>query len=95
MAYSIVYGQPSGGQRAPAETGRLAGMVSLALAIFLLLTCFFWPEGKAALGEILLPGDREASGRAFSTMVAELREGTPMSEAVTTFCREILCIEED
>lgn len=90
MAYCIEYGKPARGERP-----HLGRMVCIALAVFILLIHFFWPAGREALGEILFPGDRDASGRAFSAMVSDLREGTPVGQAVAVFCREILSIDEN
>lgn len=91
MAYRIEYGQPSGKKYPPAgHSWRLTGMICGALVLFLLVTHFLWPEGKAVLEELFLPGDREYTAQVFSAMVEQLREGEPAGQAVTAFCRELL-----
>lgn len=94
MAYRIDYGQPSGAKGMPRRRGQLGDTICVALAVFLLLTHFFWPAGRDALAQLLLPGDRESTGRAFSTLVEELQQGQSVGAAVSAFCRELLWIEE-
>ena len=40
--------------------------------------------------ELLIPGDPEVTGAAFSQMIDNLQEGDSVGEAVTAFCREII-----
>lgn len=61
---------------------------------FFLLGCvlvkMLWPEGTQALQKVLLPGELSVTEHAFSQLVAQLRSGEPMGEAVETFCRFII-----
>lgn len=40
--------------------------------------------------EFLIPGDAQVTTSAFSQFVSDLRSGEQLSDAVTTFCQEIL-----
>lgn len=40
--------------------------------------------------EVLIPGDPAVTAAALEEMVAELRQGTSLTEAVTSFCQEII-----
>lgn len=96
MAYCIEYGQPSGKKYAPVRhSGYLIRMICGTLILFLLMTHFFWPEGRTALREMFLPGDPEITAEAFSSMVEGLRQGEPVSDAVTAFCQALLTHEEN
>ena len=40
--------------------------------------------------EVLVPGDPEVTAAALESMVADLRQGTSLADAVTAFCQEIV-----
>jgi len=46
--------------------------------------------GRNVLLRWILPGDPEVTGRALETMIRSLQSGTNFSDALTTFCREII-----
>lgn len=91
MGYRIDYGQPFDQKYPmPSRRSRLPWMVCGALLLFALLTNLYWPEGRAALRDILIPGDPEVTAAAFSGMMEDIRTGEDVTGAVTAFCREIL-----
>ena len=91
MGYRIDYGQPFDKKYPmPDRRSRLPWMVCIALLLFALLTNLFWPEGRAVLAEFLIPGDAAVTSAAFSDMVADVRAGVTVSDALAAFCREIL-----
>lgn len=91
MAYRIEYGAPfEGKQTIKSGWGRAAGMALVCFALFLLLTELFWPEGRAALREALIPGDNAVTAGAFDELVRNVRAGEAFSDAAAEFCREIL-----
>lgn len=96
MPYRIDYGHPSD-KKYPVPTIRshLLSLTAGAFTLFVLLTGTFWPEGREALRDLLIPGDPEITAEAFSTLVTEVREGEDLSEAVAAFCREIIFDGED
>lgn len=91
MGYRIDYGQPFDPKYPmPSRHSRLPWMVCAALLLFTLLTNLYWPEGRAALLDILIPGDPEITAAAFSGMLEDVQAGEDITNAVTAFCREIL-----
>lgn len=45
---------------------------------------------RQRLGQFLLPGDPEVTGRALETLLAQLRQGIGAGEAVSTFCKAVV-----
>lgn len=90
VGYRITYGQPFEGKQYSQPKGRRRAMTALALAVFLLLTHFFWPEGRAMLRQLLIPGDPDVTAGAFDTLVRQVRAGEAVSDALRAFCQEIL-----
>lgn len=86
MGYRIEYGCP---ERQPDKPKRL-GLTIVFFLAFLLLVNVFWPEGRKVLQELLWPGDMEQTQQALEVFIAQLRYGEPVSDAVESFCREIL-----
>lgn len=60
--------------------------------IFALIVCFFLLLAifNTEVRRLFLPGDPVVTERALSELVVDIREGQPVSDAVTAFCREIL-----
>ena len=46
--------------------------------------------GKTGCLDFLIPGDKEVTRQAFSSMVENVREGENVKTAITAFCMEIL-----
>lgn len=91
MAYKIEYGsngaekktlQPRKRRRIPLTAG--------VLCMFLLLAVLFWPKGRTALRDIVLPGDAEVTADALQGLASDLRAGEGVSDAVTAFCQQII-----
>lgn len=91
MGYRIDYGQPSD-RKYPVLSSRrpLPALLCGALALFVLLTSLYWPEGREALRDLLIPGDAAVTAEAFAAMLENVRAGEDVQDAVTVFCREIL-----
>ncbi len=91
MGYRILYDKGSRVYEVRRERpSRFWPMLAGCLAVFLLLTWAFWPEGAEMIQEMLIPGDNAATLEALNTMADNLRSGLPMSQAVSAFCQEIL-----
>lgn len=91
MAYRIEYATNAKYQ--PTQMLRKDKLAKLAIVfflIFLLLTTLYWPQGKQMLQKMILPCDMEVTTQAFGTMIADIRGGEPLDEAVGAFCRQIL-----
>lgn len=90
MAYRVVYGPA-----VKLECSRAKGSVRLRVLTAL---CFFtlvlmvkaaWPEGTALLREALLPRNTAAQ-TAFQELAEHLKQGEPVGDSVTAFCRGIV-----
>ena len=96
MAYQISYGQDCATKKNKLELrlpkpGREV-MLRAALVcsvILLLLTCLI-PQVRAALWDLLLPGDPEVTSIALERLVQAVSEGEAIQTALTEFCREII-----
>ena len=91
MAYRVEYGP-----REPKKTSRLWTQprmqifTAVFLLIFLLGVRQTWPEGTAKLKEFLLPGKPASTETALQNFVVNLKEGSGIGDAFTTFCQEII-----
>lgn len=90
MGYRVEYGQAE--RKAPSflKKYRLHLLTAAFFLLFVLAVKLYWPEGAAVLSSIFLPGEPTEAQAAFAVLVEDLREGQPFSDAVTTFCREII-----
>ena len=85
MGYRVDYGYG----KVQAGKSRKIWLCFAALVLFLAAGIRFWPEGRRAAAAFLLPGSAEQIGQAAEAFAQELREGTPVLEAVEAFCRGI------
>ena len=75
------------------ERMRLSRIVCYTLICFLifgLLTYFAWPTGWQVFEQWIYPGDTMVTKTALTHMATNLRNGEQLTDAVVTFCREIL-----
>jgi len=88
MAYKIQYTPednvryPLYKTRSPIKWGR-----GIAAAAILLAGLWFNRHG---VPDVLIPGDPQITKTAAAELIRHMREGAPVEEAVTTFCRQIL-----
>lgn len=91
MGYRIEYGaSETRKRRIPKVKPSVPVMAAGFFALFLLMTVLFWPEGKAVLLDLILPGDGAVTAGALQGLVSDLRAGESVGDAVTVFCREII-----
>lgn len=91
MAYSIGYG-PQRNERCEKRSGKRFMMLLLVFfLVFLLSVQLFSQDGAEFLRQMILPVGEETV-EAFSTMVRSVEEGTPVPEAVTAFCQEVIAL---
>lgn len=67
--------------RKPLLLGVFSVLVALALC---------WTPVRREIRDILLPGDPEVTAAALGGLVEDLHSGEPISDALHTFCVEIL-----
>ena len=91
MGYSIEYGASG-----PLETAWRAGrkkqkrrnIIVIALGIIILALLF---SGQIrAVQDFMIPGNPDVTRAAFAQFTEDLRLGTSFSNAINTFCREII-----
>lgn len=91
MGYRILYGpEISRYCNNRRDKKRLWGMTLGCLLLFLALTMQLWPEGRAVLENMLLPGDPAVTKQAFSVMTEQLQSGEAIADAAAAFCQEVL-----
>ena len=95
MAYRIDYTENTKYQPTFAwQWDKLAKLTVIFFLIFLLATAIFWPVGRLALQQMVLPCDTEVTTQAFAAMLDQIRGGEALDEAVVAFCQEILSSAE-
>lgn len=91
MGYRIVYGPMP-----PAVKAKKSGSLRLRIltAVFALLLVLavrlVWPQGTQTLHRFLMPGEPTVTETAFGSMIGNIRDGEPLPEAFTAFCRQVL-----
>ena len=88
MGYRVRY-DGKGNARKVQTYEKWKPLYTCVLVIVFVTVCLLTDAGEW-LGSILFPGDPAATEMALNTMLTSLREGESLSEAVTTFCRDIL-----
>lgn len=91
MGYRIDYGsfKPAKSKK-KINIPRVIAMTTGFLAAFFLATGLFWESGRQKLQRFLLPGDPDVTGQALETMISQIKDGEPLSDAVTAFCKEVI-----
>lgn len=91
MAYQIAY-NPEDKKKYPIADHRKQNKKWMvwSCCTLLLIGMLAIPEIWGRVKHILLPGDAEQTAAAITSLVENVREGTPVGDAVTVFCREIL-----
>ena len=93
MAYRITYSwqkEAKLSKKAALPFWKLLGLAALCGALLLRLLI---PQSEQLFRELLHPLTDEYTVSAFVNMVEEIGDGTPVPEAVTSFCREIIAHE--
>ena len=88
MAYKIEY-TPEVSHRYPSaqrKKKRQSGKLILSL---LVLAAALWIRLKG-VPDFLIPGDRDITSAAASSLLEHVQDGMPVGEAVTVFCRQII-----
>ncbi len=89
MSYRIEYHHGAGKYEIREERKVIPGILT-TFALFLALTFAFWPEGAAALRDMLIPGNDAVTVQAFQTLAQNLKSGTPIPDAVESFCQFVI-----
>jgi hypothetical protein len=86
MGYKVVY--PQIGKLKYRKYRKPPNMVRIicSIAIIFVLILTLWQGGIS----VLLPGDPVVTENALQEMITSLRDGDPLAEAVTAFCREVV-----
>lgn len=90
MSYSISYGSDT-----PKLYQKKKGYMGLIGAILIIMICaaaIGWaiPQQAKAFAQALFPWTREEVRFALTELRRDILDGQPLSDAVTTFCREII-----
>lgn len=87
MGYKIHYGPRILAEK---KKGRWKIAVAVALGLAIILVAWDILTSGYPMGIWLLPGDGEVTAMALDTMVESIRDGEPLGEAITIFCKEII-----
>lgn len=90
MGYKIEY-SPEHKKKYPTDSmlrrGRKYGII---IAVAGLLLCVSVSKLRSGFVQMLIPGDDDVTKASFAIMMEKLQEGSPLIDAVTAFCQEIL-----
>lgn len=91
MAYKIIYDSGEKKYEVYSQNpSRFPLMLAASLIGFSVLTFLFWPEGAQELKNILIPGNDAVTLQALESMKHNLQDGAKLTEAISSFCREII-----
>ena len=91
MAYRIEYRPPACKHKIPRFRWQTPLMTCLFFLLFVVSIKTAWPAGSQALHRILLPpGDFSESQTAIQTLISNLKDGQPIYESLTAFCKQII-----
>lgn len=90
MGYRVEYETVGKVRRMEQRKSPRAALTALFFALFLLLTAAFWPKGREALRELLIPGDPAVTVGALETLAEELQTGSALGDALENFCQTIV-----
>ncbi|MBR7123206.1 MAG: hypothetical protein IKC95_07120 [Oscillospiraceae bacterium] len=91
MAYRIRYGQALIKKHIIFENQiQFSKKLIPPLICFLVLCGGIVIAKSKAVQDFFLPGNPDVTRSAISGFVTDLKDGEPMKEAITTFCREII-----
>ena len=88
MGYRVIYGDAPF-VKPKIRKGRLVVMTAACLLAFSMGVRCIWPQGAESLKQMLMPKET-ATTTAFVQMTADIWEGEPIRDAVTTFCRTVV-----
>lgn len=88
MGYRISYNPELKEKYPPVQKRGRKGWTVFFLAIMLVLLLF--QDVRLKVKEWLLPGDAAVTEAALTDMIQDVRSDTPLKEAFTVFCLEIL-----
>ena len=91
MGYRIDYAGPEPQMQIHAGGCiRIRTMIAAALLLLSVTVRLLWPEGTDVLQSVFLPGVLTPTEHAYSQLVTDLREGTPLLESLDVFCHSVL-----
>ena len=88
MSYTIHY-TPQDDYRYPVKEKRNGKFFKSLLLTVLVLSFMLW-IGISGMPDFMIPGDPEVTKSAVAEMIAQMRSGMPMEEAVTVFYRQVI-----
>ena len=91
MGYRISY-HPEKNKRYPAKSveSNLRSWKIFLCSVFIILAVIGVVRKKNEVLDFLIPGDREQIFQSSKQMIENLKNGTSLGDAITTFCREII-----
>lgn len=90
MSYRIAYQSIEklrGAEKRRRSVGTLLGM---GVVLGMLALSLGWPWCFARLRQWCLPGDPDTTVAALSRLQEDLRQGQPLTEALTAFCQQVM-----
>ena len=91
MSYRIDYSTGSKGHAK--NYSRKICLCCIFFAIFIIMVCLFWPEGKQILQVFLIPGEPDVTLNAAEVFAQDLSCGVDIREAAKNLCFQILGYE--
>lgn len=64
--------------------------IPFCLTVLIVGGLMAWPEARQIVHRVIVPGEDQVTEQAVQGLVEDLREGTPIQQAVEVFCQEII-----
>lgn len=91
MAYRIQYGKfPQFSTKNHFTTKKYTVAIISAITAIMILIFITIPQIKTGVLDLLLPGDAGVTGSAISAFADDLKNGVPVGEAASAFCKSII-----
>ena len=91
MAYRIDYGTPIRNTRAELRKNRIFSWITIICVLILVISAIaVKQQGLPWVETYLLPGDPAVTAAALDALAEDLRTGESLTQAISTFCREIM-----
>lgn len=90
MGYRVEYETVRKVRRMEQKTARVPAMTAAVFVVFLLLVYGFWPKGREALRQLLIPGEPAVTVAALEGLADELETGADLGDALENFCRTVV-----
>lgn len=90
MGYQIKYDRGIIRKRAIGISKKSFKIYAICTIFVVLVLTIAFPDGRIWLRDLLLPGNEAVTVAALEDLVHNIRQGTPIADAMSGFCQQII-----